>query len=46
MSEMKDMFLISGNGQLWEDAMAAMAEARKARQAEINRIEKNKKNNE
>ena len=35
MSEIKDLFLISGNSQLYAEAMTAMAEARKAKQREL-----------
>ncbi len=37
MTEIRNMFTISGNGELWKEAMAAMAEARKAKQAELQR---------
>lgn len=37
MQEVKDLFMVSGNGQLYNEAMAAMAEARKAKQAELAR---------
>jgi len=37
MQEIKDLFTISGNGQLYNEAMAAMAEARKAKQQELAR---------
>ena len=35
MAEIKDLFLVSGNSQLYADAMTAMAEARKAKQREL-----------
>jgi hypothetical protein len=35
MQTVKDLFTVSGNGQLYQDAMQAMAEARKAKQAEL-----------
>lgn len=35
MREVKDLFTVSGNGQLYQDAMQAMAEARKAKQVEL-----------
>ena len=37
MQEIKDLFTISGNGQLYTEAMTAMAEARKAKQQELAR---------
>jgi hypothetical protein len=37
LSEVKDIFLVSGNGHLWDNAMQAMADARVARQNEINK---------
>ena len=37
MQEIKDLFTISGNGQLYAEAMGAMAEARKAKQLELAR---------
>lgn len=37
MKEIKDLFTISGNAQLYNEAMSAMAEARKAKQAELAR---------
>lgn len=37
MQEIKDLFTISGNGQLYAEAMSAMAEARKAKQQELAR---------
>ena len=39
LAQVREAFLYSGNGQLWDDAMKAMAEARKARAAEIRRLE-------
>ena len=35
MQEVKDLFMVSGNGQLYNEAMLAMAAARKAKQAEL-----------
>jgi VIT1/CCC1 family predicted Fe2+/Mn2+ transporter len=35
MQTVKDLFTVSGNAQLYQDAMQAMAEARKAKQAEL-----------
>ena len=35
MAQVKDLFTVSGNGQLYQDAMQAMAEARKAKQREL-----------
>ena len=35
MAQVKDLFTVSGNGQLYEDAMRAMAEARKAKHREL-----------
>jgi hypothetical protein len=35
MAQVKDLFTVSGNGQLYQDAMQAMADARKAKQAEL-----------
>lgn len=35
MAQVKDLFTVSGNGQLYQDAMQAMAEARKAKQKEL-----------
>lgn len=35
MKEIKDLFTVSGNGQLYQEAMTAMAEARKAKQLEL-----------
>ena len=43
LAEVKDIFIISGNGHLWANAMQAMADARVARQKEINQVIKNKK---
>ena len=37
MREIKDMFTVSGNGDLYQEAMTAMAEARKSKQAELQR---------
>jgi hypothetical protein len=37
LAEIKDIFLVSGNMQLWDAAQAAMAESRKARAEEIKR---------
>jgi hypothetical protein len=37
MQEIKDLFMVSGNGQLYNEAMAAMAQARKAKQLELAR---------
>lgn len=37
MREIKDMFTVSGNGDLYQEAMTAMAEARKAKQQELAR---------
>ena len=37
MQEVKDLFTVSGNGQLYNEAMTAMAEARKAKQIELAR---------
>ena len=37
LMEIKDIFLVSGNMQLWDNAQAAMAESRKARAEEIKR---------
>jgi len=37
MKEIKDLFTVSGNGQLYSEAMSAMAEARKSKQAELAR---------
>jgi len=35
MQEIKDLFTVSGNGQLYQEAMASMAAARKAKQVEL-----------
>ena len=43
MKEIKDLFTVSGNGQLYQEAMAAMAEARKAKQLELARAAAAKK---
>jgi len=43
LTEVKDIFTISGNGHLWANAMQAMADARVARQNEINRLTAEKK---
>ena len=43
LAEVKDIFLVSGNAHLWDNAMQAMADARVARQKEINQAIKNKK---
>jgi microcompartment protein CcmL/EutN len=37
MSEIRDLFTISGNADLYKEAMASMAEARKAKQQELAR---------
>ena len=37
MREIKDMFTVSGNGDLYQEAMTAMAEARKAKQTDLAR---------
>ena len=37
LSEIKDIFLVSGNSHLWDNAMQAMADARVARQNQINK---------
>ena len=37
LMEVKDIFLVSGNMQLWDNAQAAMAESRKARAEKIKR---------
>lgn len=37
MKEIKDLFTVSGNGQLYQEAMQAMAAARKAKQLELAR---------
>ena len=39
LSQVREAFIYSGNGQLWENAMKAMAEARRARAAEGRRLE-------
>jgi len=39
LAQVREAFIYSGNGQLWENAMTAMAEARKARAAEVRRLE-------
>ena len=43
MKEIKDLFTVSGNGQLYSEAMLAMAEARKAKQLELARAAARKK---
>ena len=43
MKEIKDLFTVSGNGQLYSEAMSAMAEARKAKQLELARAAARKK---
>ena len=43
MKEIKDLFTVSGNGQLYQEAMQAMAEARKAKQQELARRAAEKK---
>jgi len=43
LMEVKDIFLVSGNMQLWDNAQAAMAESRKARAEEIKRAAAAKK---
>jgi len=43
MKEIKDLFTVSGNGQLYSEAMSAMAEARKAKQLELARAAAKKK---
>lgn len=43
MSEIKDLFLVSGNAGLYQEAMQAMADARKAKQAELARAAAAKK---
>ena len=35
MREIKDLFTVSGNGDLYKEAMQAMADARKAKQSEL-----------
>ena len=39
LAQVREAFVYSVNGQWWDDAMKAMAEARKARAAEIRRLE-------
>ena len=39
LAQVREAFIYSGNQRLWDDAMTAMAEARKARAAEIRRLE-------
>jgi len=43
MREIKDLFTVSGNGQLYQEAMMAMAEARKQKQLELARAEARRK---
>lgn len=43
MREIKDLFTVSGNGQLYNEAMLAMAEARKQKQLELARAAAAKK---
>ncbi len=43
MREVRDLFTVSGNGDLYKEAMASMAEARKAKQAELARRAAEKK---
>ena len=43
LSEIKDIFLVSGNMALWDAAQTAMAESRKARALEIQRAAAAKK---
>ena len=43
LAQVREAFVYSGNGQLWDDAMKAMAEARKARAAEVRRLELTRK---
>jgi hypothetical protein len=43
MKEIKDLFTVSGNGQLYQEAMTAMAEARKAKQLELAKAAARKK---
>ncbi len=43
MREIKDLFTVSGNGQLYQEAMQAMAEARKQKQLELARAAARKK---
>jgi len=42
MQEVKDLFVISGNGHLYQECMQEMANARKAKQIEIARLTKQK----
>jgi len=37
MQEVKDLFIVSGNGHLYQECMAEMANARKAKQEELAR---------
>ncbi len=43
MKEIKDLFTMSGNGDLYQEAMASMAAARKAKQTELARKAAEKK---
>ena len=43
MREIKDLFTVSGNGQLYQEAMQAMAEARKQKKLELARAAARKK---
>lgn len=43
LAAVKDMFTISGNGDLWAQAMEAVRDARVARQQEIQKLEKARK---
>ena len=43
LARLKDMFTLSGNGDLWAEAMVAVRDARVARQEEIKRLEKARK---
>jgi len=43
MREIKDLFTVSGNGLLYQEAMQAMAEARKQKQLELARAAARKK---
>jgi cell division GTPase FtsZ len=43
MREVRDLFTVSGNGDLYKEAMASMAEARKAKQTELARKAAEKK---
>ena len=43
LAALKDMFTLSGNGDLWAQAMEAVRDARVARQEEIKRLEKARK---